>query len=261
MQDKEKSSLKYFIILIILSGLLFLGSKLRVLGGIIDGIDKISIPVQKNIYLFWLNAGKNTSFLSYWKNGDQKIRNLEERNRELLVKALKTDNLEKENTLLKEQLQIDSGIRRKYIPAYVISGSSGLKIDKGKNDGIKAGMAAVYKEYLVGIVREVNSSSALIEIPSDSHFRIEATTANTRAKGIVKGQFDNEILFDNVLQKEDLRIGDILVTTGEIDMVPRDLIVGKIKEIIKKESDVFQKATVEQLFNQRNISEVFIIKE
>ena len=77
-------------------------------------------------------------------------------------------------------------------------------------------------------------------------------------KGVVIGK-ENRLILDKVLQKERLKAGDLLVTSGEKGIFPPHLLVGRIKTIEKDQRQVFQKVEVEPLINYNNLKTVFLI--
>ena len=68
---------------------------------------------------------------------------------------------------------------------------------------------------------------------------------------------------DNVLLSENIKVGDIVTTKGDITLkrigYPPDLIVGKIMSVDKNPSSLFQKARVESFVNLNKLYMVFIL--
>lgn len=258
--QKEKHTSRYFLVLFIITLLILFFDRMGFLVSIKGRTgDFFSLP-QENIYSLWQKFFKEIRHFSYWKTGDLKIRNLEQRNRELLVEASQADTLRIENKTLREQLGILPDIKKKYLTARVIGLKDGLLINKGTRDNIKVGWPVLYKDFLIGVIESVSPYNAKVKILLDSDFKIEAYDQETLAKGVVKGQFDNSFLFDNVLQTDNLNLGDIIVTSGENLKVPENLLIGKVVEIKKKEADVFQKAILESFINYKELEYVFLLE-
>lgn len=258
---KRSKSKKYFLLLVIISAAIFLLGSFGIFNRLRGGAEKLISPLQGEVYSTWQKTESGVNFLTFWKNGTNKIKNLEERNRELTVKAVKADFLEKENKILREQLKVEKEPDKKKILAKVIGLKGKLKIDKGSNDGIKKNMAVYFNNFLVGKIVELNPSSSIVELPTDSKSKISVITEQTKAKGILLGQFNNGLSLDSVLQEEELRLGDQVLTSGEEGNLPSDLIVGRITKVEKKESSLFQRATVEPSIDYSSLKVVFLIKD
>lgn len=258
---RKDRTVKTFLILLAISlGLLLLG-RTKLVDNARGMIGGIFINPQESLYRFWQNRLEDFKFLVYWKSGQKKLVNLEQRNRELLVKAARVEALEKENKVLREQLNVLAEKKQEYILTKVVGRRDGLKINKGLNKGVKEKMVAVLGNYLVGKVVKAYPNFAVVQIPTDSSSKIEVMTLKNETKGILKGQFDRTLLLDSVLQKDQLTLEDEVVTSGEEAIFPEGLLIGKINKVMKKEADLFQKATVVPLLDFFSLKEVFIIKD
>lgn len=252
--------LKYFFILFILAILLFIGDKLDLLKPFKGRVGDLVAPEEEIVYGSWQKIGNEFKVWTFWRNGTQKVKNLEERNRELAVKAAKAESLEREIKALREQLGVDLDNKGKYILAKTIGFKNNLKINKGTKDGISVGMVVIKNNIFVGVIDSVSLYNSLVMLPSDSSSKLEVYDVNTGSKGIGRGQFDNSLILDNVLQTERIYLGDIIATSGESGTIPPDLYVGKITEVMKKESEVFQRALIQPLISYKELEYVFVIK-
>jgi rod shape-determining protein MreC len=97
-------------------------------------------------------------------------------------------------------------------------------------------------------------------LPTSSFSRLAVYDLETYAQGILKGQFNNSLVLDNVLQTEKITLGDMIATSGENANLPAGLRIGKISEIKKREAEVFQQGMVEPLLNYKDLEYVFIAK-
>lgn len=258
---KKRQSFFYFFIFLIISLLVFWSSKKNTNLPFLGTIDKNIAFLQGGIYSTGNKFWGKIHFLRYFVNYSKKIANLEERNRELLEKSSRLLIFEKENKILKEQLNILNERNKKVVMAKVVGYRSGFKLDKGSLDKIKIGMPVVYGKNLVGKIKEVSLSTAMVELPTDTHSKIMVYMGKTKAKGILSGRFDSSCILDFVEQNEALEIGDFLYTTGENGIIPADFTVGTIKSVEKSEKDLFQKALVEPVLDFRKLTVVLVIVE
>ena len=73
---------------------------------------------------------------------------------------------------------------------------------------------------------------------------------------------ENErLILTGVLQKEKIDVGELVITSGEDEVFPPNLLIGKIKKIEKEERQPYQKAEVEPLIDYDKLETVFLIIE
>lgn len=109
-----------------------------------------------------------------------------------------------------------------------------VRIDKGKNDGIEIGMAVTDPEFFVGQVVEVEAETAKVMLIIDTSAQVGAQLVDSRADGIVVGQWQRggRLLIENVDLDADVKDGEVVVTSGatttETRGVPPNLVIGTI---------------------------------
>ena len=117
-------------------------------------------------------------------------------------------------------------------------------LNLGAQDGIKVKQPAAIAEGLVGRVQSVSAKQSTIQIILDQRSRFPVLVQRTRSRGIVAGT-GNGIELRQVLIRDELKIGDRIITSGLSQLFPKGLFVGQIKEIVKSESQLFQTAVLE----------------
>jgi cell shape-determining protein MreC len=117
---------------------------------------------------------------------------------------------------------------------------------------------------LVGKVTQTSFGFSKVSLSTNSSFSTTAQDLSTGAMGVAKGQGGGEIVLDNVVSSQELTIGDLVVTKGEIDIngigILPNLVLGKITSINKNPSSLFQIAKLKTLVDFSDLSKVFIIK-
>lgn len=253
-------SLSTFFGLITLSFGLFLLDYSGILVGPRSILTNVIIPAQGFFYKSGQALVSNFKFLVYWRSGTAKINNLEERVRELTVEALKVKDLEAENKALREQVGVPFAKGRKMVMAGVVGYSSTLMLDRGSLDGVSAGMVVSYKDIFLGRVSKTYLKSSVATVSLDPSSKITAITAKTRARGIAQGQFGSSIFLEKVLLEESLQKDDLALTSGE-DGNPKGLIIGKIVEVKKEDTGLFQRAKLDPPLDFYKLDQVFVITE
>lgn len=260
---KRGGILPVFVFFVILSFVLY-GISLTPVGQTGIGLTELLLqPLQRSVAsVYALSKGQLTP-----------IQKLQEENALLRSRLAKIKDQEKEIHALQDQFNTPNPVPTKLLPARIV-GFKGLipglslpeqiVIDKGEKDNVHIQNIVVYKNFLIGKISAQSDHLSLVDLSFKKSFFITATSIQTGALGIIKGQGQGILLLDNVVLSENLQKDDTIVTQGNIDLdgsgaVP-GLIVGKILSIDKKPSSLFQTAKVQPLFDITHLTTVFIIK-
>ena len=135
-------------------------------------------------------------------------------------------------------------------------------LDKGAKDNVEVGDSVVVKNNLIGKVSKVSSRLSKVDVITNSSIVLSAKTISG-AIGVVKGGASDKITLDNVLPSQNLKIDELVLTKGDVDIagsgIPADLVIGKIQSIEKVPTNIFQRAEVKSLINLTKLSIVFIV--
>lgn len=197
------------------------------------------------------------------------IKNLRNENRKLAEKVVDFEKMKADNQAFRSQFEI-SEIRSDSLLASRVVGYLGdtafpknLILDKGKLDGVQEGMSVISGKNLVGKIEKVTEKYSQVMLAINKDFVILGKTSQESIQGIIKGE-DDFMLFDKVDITQNLVLGEIIVTKGELKNdgigVQNDLIVGKITSINKKNSQPFQTAKIESFLKFNLLDTVFILK-
>ncbi|MDE2589302.1 MAG: rod shape-determining protein MreC [Patescibacteria group bacterium] len=199
------------------------------------------------------------------------IQTLKEQNVSLQKKLVKMQMLESDNKALRDQFQTTTLSANSLIPVEVIGMPGSLPgitvpddiiIGAGEKEGVQKGQAVVYKDQLIGTVVSIAPHVAKVQLMSATNVSFAAKTAKTGALGIVKGQGNGQVEFDNVVLSDTLSVGDMVVTgpnEGETGKgIPPGLVIGEITSVDKKSSNLFQQAHIQVLTDVTRLSEIFL---
>lgn len=199
---------------------------------------------------------------------DLKTKRLKEENLALLSRVADFEKLKKENSALSDQFQTSYPPNYKLLkadiigaPSFVpgISNPSVFILNKGARNNIKVGFAVVIKNNLVGVIAKTTQNLSQVNLINSFSESFTAKTENG-AVGIVKG--GEGLTINNILLSENIKEGEIVLTKGDMGMdgvgIIPDLVIGKITEIEKNPSDLFQKAKIESFVDFGSLSTVFI---
>lgn len=249
-------NLKVFLVLVFFSSILYIGDKQGLLNPIRTISSTIVMPIQYSLYSVKLGLAETFSFLTFWKSGENRIKNLELRNLELLSYEQRAKNLEKENEVLRKQLGISVLATRQVFPATVLFSGAYLEIAGGLLDGVSKGQTVVVFDNFIGRIVRANPRTSLVQLPFDPDAKTPVKVGP--AHGLVTGQFNSSMSLERITQNEEINVDDLVLTSGEGGIVP-NLIVGRISKIKKAESDLFQTATVVPVINYHDLTTVFVV--
>ena len=152
--------------------------------------------------------------------------------------------LRQEIARLKEQLEFSETIDQRFIAAEIIGKDAGdfltgFLINKGRVHGISRNMPVVaYNnglEGLVGRVFTVGPVSALVLPLFDTTCYVPGRVMSARYTGLVNGQGDSlgHLTMTAVPKsaRGTLKVGDLIVTSGLSTLYPKDVYIGRIREI------------------------------
>lgn len=198
--------------------------------------------------------------------------NIELRNKisELEATVVNLAELQEENKLLKDQLNvIEGGFSNKNLLIASVIGNpndptgASLIINKGSLNNISVGNSVVRGNYLIGYVSEVNLNSSVVLTLTSPKTSIAVKTAATpyNTEGVLVGQFGTGALMSRILQKEEININDLIVTSGVDGKFFPGLIVGRVSKIDSDASDPLKNAYLDLLVDFKKLNKVFVIHE
>lgn len=170
------------------------------------------------------------------------------------------------NDRLRHLLGFEKEIPRPMIAAQVVgkdpsAWSKTIIVDKGTRDSVRQGAPVVIPEGIVGVVVDATAQYAKVLLLTDPNSAVDALVQQTRARGIVKGGGADFCVFDYVLRKHEISVGDIVVSSGLDGVFPKGFRVGRISEIVRQNAGIFQMVSVTPYVDFEILEEVFIISE
>lgn len=169
-----------------------------------------------------------------------------------------------ENERLRESLAFKQKSSLKLIPARVVarfadSWSSSVIIDKGSSNGIRPGMGVITYLGLVGRIMEVTSSTSKVMLLSDPSLGVSSFIQRSRQEGLVSGTLGNNLIMKYLPEEADMKIGDVVVSSGLNSTYPKGILIGKIIEIGKEFSGLSRYAIIEPVVSFSNIEEILVV--
>ena len=135
-----------------------------------------------------------------------------------------------------------------------------VELDKGSEDGVRAGMSVVVAEGLVGKVSRVHPTRCLVEPLASASFAVSVVVERSRVRGIVRPRYQSgsqQVTWEMtyVPARSDVLEGDRVVTSGLGGIFPAGLSVGTVRTVEDGPLTMFvgvapsvDFATIEQVF-------------
>lgn len=136
-----------------------------------------------------------------------------------------------------------------------------ILIDKGSDDGIFQGSAAITKEgVFVGKVIEAQKTSSTILLSTDTSSIIAVTKFdNSQIQAIARGMQGLSILMDLIPQDAEIKKDDIIVTSLLEENVPQGLLVGKVNSVKYNQAQLFKQADLIPFFSLSSLKTIGIV--
>lgn len=182
-------------------------------------------------YSYWQNVldavHSNQDLRNQLKSAKQKQLNSDLANQQLWV-------LQSENSELRALLNAQQRIAPKARLVQIITvnpdpNQKRFVINQGRKNAVLLGQVAIDSNGLVGQVVEVHDNSAVVIAITDADHAIPVLDTRSGFRSIVYGQGNNQILaLANLTPSDDVKLGDVLVTSGVGGRFPAGIPVGVV---------------------------------
>ncbi|MCA9588682.1 MAG: rod shape-determining protein MreC [Myxococcales bacterium] len=134
-------------------------------------------------------------------------------------------------------------------------------LDRGSRN-IRPHMPVVSPDGVVGAVLRVAGDAVDVQLSVDAAFGIDVEDERTRARGFVRGTGDPSryaCKVENVDSRDEVEIGDLLVTSGKGKWFPRGIPVARVTKVIKREPGRDQEIEAAPTVNFSRLDNVLIL--
>lgn len=173
--------------------------------------------------------------------------------------------LELENIRLKKFVNFIDQVSGTYVAAQIIARDPSpwfktIIIDKGAKDGLVKGSPVLVSEGIVGQIINIANNSSRVLLITDRNSAVDGLVQNSRIRGIVKGNNEGNCSFVYTLRKDEVKEGEIIVSSGLDQVFPKGLKIGRILKVTKIHSQLFQDIAIETSVDFDRIEEVLVFK-
>ncbi len=157
--------------------------------------------------------------------------------------------LEQENAELKALLGVTQATKNKVITAEVVTRladkfTHNIVINRGERHGVYVGQPVLDAYGLVGQVTAVKPEMSVVMLITHNKSAVPVMVVRSGLPAIVIGVGSDCLELANVPETADVKMGDILVTSGLGKVFPAGYQVGIIKEVRKVLSERFMKVLI-----------------
>jgi len=191
---------------------------------------------------------------------------LETENQDLLTEIARLRGLEGENGVLRQLLNFtQENPTYKFQTAAVIGRDPSpylryVTINAGSREGLQPGMPVVTAgSTLVGRVADVGLRSSKVQLLNDLSSAVNVRLQTSNVTGLAVGQQDGSLLAQYLPLTAEIAENDIALTSGLGGNLPRNLVVGQVVGIEKKDFDVSQSAQLRPATDYERLDVVLVI--
>jgi rod shape-determining protein MreC len=135
-----------------------------------------------------------------------------------------------------------------------------IAIDSGRSDGVQEGMIVVSEgRSLVGTVSRTFNDYAWVTLITDPKSAVSSMVQESRAEGVVAGNYGGELIMEFVGQGAVVKTGDFVITSGIGGGYPAGITIGRVSRVKKTEQDLFQAVYVDHLASLSSLEKVLVL--
>jgi len=261
----SKKLVKVFFVVAI-SGLLIFFNPRNFFDPARSFLGKTAYPFQLFFYSISYEMNKIVEFLGSIDQLKEENNKIMIENRNLLAENVRLRDMERENSFLREQIDLIPRGEFNLEAAFIIGQDpqgfgNWIEINKGSSDDLHEGMAVVVSNgILIGKIQQVFTNRSMVMLLSNPKSAIGVMISESGAKGITKGEYGLGVMMDSILQTDSVIIGNEVVTSGIGGNIPRGLFVGIVQEVRSSSDHLFQQAIILSPVSVSKLETVFVIK-
>lgn len=224
----------------------------------------IGAGIEQGFFAFSDSIRGNTRLYLNLIEIKKESQNLKDTNHKLQAELQTTEELKRENDRLRGILELKNSTKMESIVAEVIgrdllSEHETMRINKGTHHGIKAGMPVIAVGGVVGYIFRPQPFSSQILLISDRYSVVDGIVTRNRTAGIVEGAGRQTCALRYIEKSQDIKEGDLIVTSGLDNIFPKGLPVAKVTQVRSKPHAASLIVEMSPVVDPDKVEEVFVI--
>ena len=228
---------------------------------------RLAAPLQMGLAAVIDGSRSIWSDYLYLVDAAEEANTLRELNSGLARRLSEMEEVDAENARLRRLLGFARREPFHYAPARIIAADilgqfRTVTLNVGQKDGVTVGAPVLNADGVVGRVVESFPGASRVLLIIDPNSAIDGFVRRTEARGIIQGTNDNDFFhcqFAFSLKTEDVRVGDLVVTSGLDQQFPSGLPMGIVFEVTSSELGIFQEAKIKPLADFTRLREVLVM--
>jgi rod shape-determining protein MreC len=218
----------------------------------------VMTKVHRGAVSFWVGYRE---WRTSWSENDQ----LRADNERLRVQSLQVAETREENDRLRRLLGLRQRLPMTTLTGEVIAREGGgwvrsLTVNRGAGEGIATQTPVIVPDGLVGRVVRVRPGASVVQLLNDPASTVGAMVQRTRTPGLVEGDPGGSVRFKYMARDgAGIVVGDILVTSGQGNVFPKGLPVGRVIAIEDRGSALFHFAVLAPVVDFARVEEVLLL--
>ena len=135
-----------------------------------------------------------------------------------------------------------------------------ISINQGKEQGVKKNMMVINEKGFVGYVFRSFADFSQVILLTDPHASIPVTVRRSRVHGVLEGSDQGICRLKFLKRRDDVRPGDIIVTSHLNTTSEKGFPVGTVSKVNKEEYGLTQEVSVTPFINPSQLEEVLVVK-
>ncbi len=134
-----------------------------------------------------------------------------------------------------------------------------ISVDRGLSHGVKKNMAVLTTGGVIGYTFRVENESSQILLLTDRYAVIDALVQRSRARGLVEGMSHSNARLRYLKRSDDVKVGDLVVTSGLFNIFPKGFPIGTVTSIDKSRYGMTPDVEIKPAVEALNLEELFIV--
>ncbi len=224
-------------------------------------------PIQRGVSTIFSPVGNLFSNIKHFGTTKSQINDLKKENAKLKAKVIFNEDTLGKLKKLRGALNLAGRAGYTVVEARVIGKGSAstfsqtITLDAGSIDGVRKDMTVMGSYGLVGVIKKVTATSAVVLLMNDPTFRVGVRIARSQSVGVVIGQGSGRYTLQLLDPAGDIKKGDVLVSLGSDGNRPfvPGVPVGQVTAVNGSSASLTQEADVTGFENLNSLGVVSII--
>ena len=133
-----------------------------------------------------------------------------------------------------------------------------VTISKGTSSGLRPDMAVLSSDGVVGRVIVPSARAAKVQLLIDRNAAAGALVERTRAQGVAMGTGEDTLQLQYVLGTSDVKVGDVVVTSGIDGIYPKGFVIGRV-EFVEKAGGSYREVRIRPAVDFTSLEDVLVV--